>query len=324
MKMKAKRQSEKAKKKYERRKRPIEEKESYKWIKALENARRGISKKTQIVHVGDRESDIYEFFMKAEELNEKYLVRSAQERTISEDDRRLWDYMKNRKIAGYTKIKIPQNSKRIARTARLSIRFERVELNPPQNFWMTQNKNARNHITYAIYLNEINPPEAVEPIEWKLLTNVEVDNLEDALERIAWYRRRWDIEEFHKILKSGCSIEDCRLETVERLSNFIALKSVIAWRIFWITKINRTNPNDSCLTVLAEHEWKSLYIKIHKVSFGEVPKKPPSVREVVRWIGQLGGFLGRKGDKEPGITVIWRGWQRLNDISEFLIYLRER
>ena len=88
--------------------------------------------------------------------------------------------------------------------------------------------------------------------------------------------------------------------------------SVITWRLFWLTHINRQNPDASCTTILAEAEWQALYCRINKTT--ELPKQPPTVRQAVRWIAQLGGFLGRKNDGEPGITVIWRGWQRLTDI----------
>ena len=89
--------------------------------------------------------------------------------------------------------------------------------------------------------------------------------------------------------------------------------SIIAWRLFWMTKINRTDPDAPCTVVLAEHEWKALYSAIYRTR--DLPEQLPTVRQVVRWIARLGGFLGRRRDKEPGITVIWRGWQRLNDIA---------
>ncbi len=96
--------------------------------------------------------------------------------------------------------------------------------------------------------------------------------------------------------------------------------SIIAWRLFWMTKIARTNPDALCTVVLAEHEWKALYSAIHRTR--DLPEQLPTVRQVVRWIAQLGGFLGRKSDKEPGITVIWRGWQRLNDIAATWLLFR--
>ena len=124
----------------------------------------------------------------------------------------------------------------------------------------------------------------------------------------------YTIEVYFKVLKSGCKVEDCRLQTAERLRRYLSLFTVIAWRLYWMVHINRHCPEALCITILADHEWQALYAKIHRTT--ALPKEMPTVRQVVRWIARLGGFLGRKGDGEPGVTTIWRGWQRLNDISD--------
>jgi hypothetical protein len=125
------------------------------------------------------------------------------------------------------------------------------------------------------------------------------------------------IEAWHKIVKSGCTVEDCRLEDAERLKPDLTLMGIIAWRLFWLTHINRQTPDAPCSTILAEREWKALYTTIHHTL--TLPAAPLSVRQAVRWIAQLGGFLGRKGDGEPGITTIWRGWSRLADIADLYL-----
>jgi len=104
------------------------------------------------------------------------------------------------------------------------------------------------------------------------------------------------------------------LEKADRLHNYIALMSVIAWRLHWMTYINRSHPDWPCTVILTTAEWQALYIRIHRTSL--LPQSLPTVRQAVRWIAQLGGFLARKRDGEPGITVIWRGWQRLQDIAD--------
>ena len=310
--------------KYDRQNRPIEDKESYKWIKALKNARGEINKATEIVHVCDRESDIFDFFALADELNEKYLIRAAHNRFVDGDGNnvKVWYHMKAQDICGYVDVQVPKSKKRNNRTARLSVRFKSIRLKAPKFPKDERHQPEKFYKAYAVYAEEVAPPKGEEPIKWKLLTNLPVETLEDAVEKIAWYRRRWDIEEFHKVLKSGCKIEECRLQTASRLANFISINTVIAWRIFWITKINRTDPKAKCTAILSESEWKALYMKIHRVKLTDVPEKIPRVREAVRWIGQLGGFLGRKSDKEPGIVAIWRGWQRLNDFSEAIALMQ--
>jgi len=147
-----------------------------------------------------------------------------------------------------------------------------------------------------------------------LLTNIQIRTLEEAIEKVNWYKLRWRIEGFHKVLKSGCRIEDCRLQNAERLIRYITLMCVIAWRLFWLTYMNRQSPNAPCSIVLTEHEWKALYCKIKKTT--QPPDEPPKLREAMRWIAQLGGFLARKCDGEPGMVTLWRGWQRLADIAE--------
>ncbi len=124
---------------------------------------------------------------------------------------------------------------------------------------------------------------------------------------------RWKIEILHKILKSGLKVEECRLGTAERLMRYLTVMSIIAWRIFFITTIARTDPTLPCTTLLAEEEWKVLYVKIHRKPCSNAT---PTIKEAVSWIAQLGGHLARKNDLEPGPITIWKGWRRLFDLAE--------
>ena len=295
-----------------RKERPIEEKESNKWLISLEKTAEFSMDGPKIVTVCDREADIFEFFMKARELNAPILVRAAQNRIILEEVGKLWDYMDSQPVAGVHTIEIPgKNSKR---KANLEIRFASVTIKPPGQLKRFYKENIEPIVIDAVWVKEFNVSDGEEAIEWMLLTNEKVKTFSDALEKLDWYKKRWCVEEFHKVLKSGCTVESCRLEKSERLLPFLTLCSVIAWRLLWIVKINRERPEAPCTEILTNYEWQALYCKIHKTT--ELPEEVPTVRESVRWIGQLGGFLGRKRDKEPGITVIWRGWQRLMDIVE--------
>lgn len=143
-----------------------------------------------------------------------------------------------------------------------------------------------------MWVKEKNAPTGVAPIEWMLLTNVEVKDFADALQRIEWYRIRFSIEVYHKVLKSGCQVEESRLMTADRLKKHLALMGVIAWRLFWMTFLNRTDPDADCRLILAEHEWKALDCRIQKSN--QLPDKIPTVREAVRWIARLSGFLDVK------------------------------
>lgn len=167
---------------------------------------------------------------------------------------------------------------------------------------------------HAIWVIENNLPEGFEALEWMLLTNLPVKTLEQAVEKIFWYKQRWHIENYHKVLESGCNIEKVRLNHIEKLKALIALVSVVAYRLYWMTWIARVSPEDDCRVVLSESEWKTLYCFRNKTKI--LPQKIPRVQETMRWIAMFGGFLGRKGDGQPGTTTTWRGWQRLREITE--------
>jgi hypothetical protein len=168
---------------------------------------------------------------------------------------------------------------------------------------------------WAVQVREEQPPAQREPIEWLWLTTVAVDTVADAVERVAWYACRWGIEVWHKILKSGCRIEARQLETAERLQRCMALYSVMAWRIFYATMLARAVPDMPCTVLLEVAEWQALYWAIHRTP--QPPEAPPSLGQAVRWMAQLGGFVRRCRDDEPGPMVLWRGFQHLTDLTAF-------
>ena len=290
---------------------PIEEKESYRWIKAFQQTIALTPEGVQVVTVCDREGDFYEMFVMAYEHHADLLVRANADRRLDEEAKFLWAKAESQSKAGDLTIDIVGNDKRKARQATVSVRFCTVTLRAP---WRPQKKKLPSITLTAILVREDNPPADIQdPVEWLLLTNTSVKDFDQAVQVIEWYCCRWQIEVFHKIIKSGCRVEDCRLQTAARLQNYIALMSVVAWRLQWLTYINRISPEEPCTTVLTTIEWQALYMRIHKTSL--LPKSLPSTHQVIRWIAQLGGFLGRKSDGEPGIVVIWRGWQRLQDFA---------
>jgi hypothetical protein len=291
---------------------PIEEKESYRWLQAFEQTLALAPDQVQVLTVCDAEADIYEMFVLAQEKQAALLVRAARDRRLAEPEvNKLWPKVEQQPIAGHLTVHITGNQKQKTRDARVSVRFTPVRLRPP---WRPKGHKLPPVTLHAILVREDNPPDDVdEPIEWLLLINLHVGDFEDALQVIEWYCCRWQIEVYHKVLKSGCRVEDCRLQTADRLQNYIALMCIIAWRLHWLTYVNRADPDLPCTFVLSAIEWQALYMRIQRTT--SLPESPPTVRQAVRWIAQLGGFLGRKGDGEPGITTIWRGWQRLQDIA---------
>ena len=168
-----------------------------------------------------------------------------------------------------------------------------------------------------VELHEKHPPKGEKPLYWALLSTRPVNTDEDALDVIRLYRMRWSIELFFKCLKTGCNVEDCRLGDAEKIVNYVSLLSVVAWRILWMTRVNRSDPNASCEVVFTRHEWESLWMLKNKRLLREgrldpvPPENPPTIHEAMRWLAMRGGFLGRKGDGEPGLLAIWRGWLTL-------------
>jgi len=301
----------------ELRKLPIEEKESYRWLQALEKTVDLTPPGVQVVTVCDREADIYDLFALAQERQASLLVRADDDRCLQDVQvRHLWPKLEQQPVRGELVVHVTGNNERKERDATVTVRYATVKLRPP---WRPEQKKLPVVTLQAILVREENPPANLaelgdhEPIEWLLLTNTPVNDFDQAVQVIAWYCCRWQIEVFHKVIKSGCRVEDCLLQTAKRLQNYIALMSVVAWRLHWLTYLNRTAPDLPCTHILTTIEWQALFMRIHKTT--QFPPTPPTVRQAVRWIAQLGGFLGRKSDGEPGVTVVWRGWQRLQDLA---------
>lgn len=301
----------------ELRQQPIEDKESYRWLQAFDHTIKLTPAGCQVVTVCDREADIYEMFVMAQERQASLLVRADADRCLQDDEvKHLWPKVEQQPVQGELTVLITGNDKRKERAATVSIRYCTVWLRPP---WRPKRQKLPAVKLQAILVREEHPPANLaelgdhEPLEWLLLTNTPVTTFTEAVQVVEWYCCRWQIEVFHKIVKSGCGVENSRLQTATRLQNYIALMCVVAWRLHWLTYLNRTAPDLPCTHILTTVEWQALYMRMHKTS--AFPKSLPTVRQAVHWIAKLGGFLGRKSDGEPGITAIWRGWQRLQDLA---------
>ncbi len=156
--------------------------------------------------------------------------------------------------------------------------------------------------------------EDIREVEWLLLTTVAVTTTAEARERLAWDAVRWGIEGWHNARKRGGQIEQRQARTATRLTRCVTCSSVIAWRVVSAPMVARAAPDVPRAVLLDDAEWQGRYCRIHRVAIA--PTNPPSLRQAVRWIAQVGGFQGRRGDGEPGSTVLWQGVQRLLDIAE--------
>ncbi|WKZ14220.1 MAG: IS4 family transposase [Candidatus Jettenia caeni] len=299
-------------KKHQRKKRAITEKESQKWLNSLE-ATRTIHKEspdTLVISVGDREADIYELFHHASDYPQSchLLVRAAWDRKVEHPQKYLWPSMETQPVADTFEVIVPRKKNKSERSAHIDIRFAPLTLLPPQN------KSRLGPLTlWAVYVNEPSPPHGEEPLSWMLLTTLKVESLDEALCLVNYYSVRFSIELFHKVLKSGCTIEKRQLQTAEGLIRCLALDSLVAWRIMFLTMIGRAVPQLPCTVLFGEHEWKALYCFINTTK--TLPLFPPSLQEATRLVARLGGFLGRERDGFPGTEILWRGMQKLASIS---------
>jgi hypothetical protein len=265
---------------------------------------------TTVVSVGDREADIFELFDLARTLPPapQLLVRAEQNRVLTAEQGKLWEHLARQPIAGYQHLQVPRRNKRPARVARMAISYARVELKAPQP------KAKLKPVTlWAVWAREIEAPPGIEPLEWMLLTTCVVESFEQATEKITWYAARWGIEVYHRTLKSGCQIETRQLGSADRIEACLAIDLVVAWRILHLTKLGREHPDVPCTVYFSEMEWKALLTYINRSAV--LPSEPPTLREATRMVASLGGFLGRKGDGEPGTQTLWLGLQRLDDLT---------
>ena len=301
----------------ERHSKPIKGKESFKWIQSYQavSAVQRRAPNTQMVVMADREADIHEVF--AAQANTPHgaqlLIRAERSRNrqvVGEamSQASLWQRLTQQPVLGSREILIPPSEKRAARQATLEVRSAPVRLKPPR-----RSPELAPVDVWAVLAQEVNPPLKVEALEWMLLTSVPVTCKEDAFERLNWYARRWGIEVYHRILKSGCRSEARQLEQAHRLLNCLAIDLIVAWRIYHLTALGEQTPAVPCTIYFTDSEWKALCTFVSQTK--TPPALPPSLNEAVRLLGQLGGHLGRTGDGHPGTEVLWRGMTRLADIG---------
>lgn len=296
-------------KRHERAKKPIEEKESYRWIEGYRETcgfQRSMTQ-TSLVYVADRESDIYELFAESLTGEANWLIRAVRDRKTTESNR-IREQLSETNSLGTITLSLSHRKKRKRRTAKLTIYTSRLNLlgvRRPKKGCLP------NVAVTAILAVEENPRAGEEPIEWLLLTNIVVNSLEEAQEKLQWYSCRWQIEIFFYTLKSGCQIEKLQLETRERLEAAVALYMIIAWRILYIRTLNRMFPEQSCDVVFEKEEWQAIYLHAYNMA---PPESPPNLQKIVSALAKLGGYLNRKHDSPPGAKVLWIGLQRARDL----------
>jgi Transposase Tn5 dimerisation domain/Transposase DNA-binding len=295
-------------KRKDRRRKATADKESQRWLDAEAACIAALPSDRTVVMIADREGDFYDYFAVARRPGQHTLVRAKLRRRIAGSKELLGAATRAGPVQGTLTVRVPRKDGQPGRQATLAVRYGAFALQPPCTH--PRRKELPTLPLRTVLVEEANPPAGVKPLQWLLLTTLPIDSLADAERVVRWYTYRWRIERYHFTLKSGCRLEDLQLETAERLRRALALYAIVAARLLHLTYLARQQPEAPCEPAVSVEEWEVLWLQFRP---GEaLPAQPPSLREAVRWIGRLGGFLGRKGDGEPGVKVLWRGLRQLH------------
>ena len=287
---------------------PIEKKESIRWLENLKQSTELLDDPARCVHIGDRESDIYELFCAAQEVETHFLVRTCVDRLAGDGDHTIADEMDEVAVKGLHRLEVRDNNGD-PDEAILEIRYRKIRVLPP----IGKQKRYPALTLTVIHAQERGTPKNRKKIDWRLITDLPVQSRKDAIEKLEWYALRWKIELFHKILKSGCRAEESKLRTAQRLTNLLSVFCILSWRVFWMTMLNRSAPDASPDLALTEVE---IGLLDHLTrDRGQKPLRRKTLSYYLTKIARLGGYLARANDPPPGNMVMWRGLSRLTDIE---------
>jgi hypothetical protein len=263
------------------------------------------------VHVVDRGADDFEFFYHCQQTRTEWVARAKNLNRViiapRGEELSLKSYLQTLPVAGSFTIDLRARPKQPARVAKLVVAFGALTMPTPKlkSLFLKQVKPAPIPMG-VVWVREVDAPEGVEPIEWVLYTSLPVENLEAALVVVSYYEKRWQIEEWHKVMKTGLRVEHRLLETSERLEAMMGLMSVAAVRLYQLKGEARTAPERPAVEVLPLK-----YVNALKAVRKLGVSTALTVGRFFRELAKLGGFLGRRRDGEPGWMTIWRGWDKL-------------
>lgn len=275
--------------------------ESTRWIEGYERLVETAAElpSTRLVCVGDRESDMMALLVRARQLGHAvdYLLRCQHNRVLAQGGK-LWESVMASPVLGSIAFELPAGRGRKARSVQQEVRAQRLELDDRQGGKVT---------VTCLIASEVDASQGAKPVVWRLLSNREVSTLEEAAQLIDWYRTRWEIELLFLTLKEGCRVEALQLSSVQRIERALAIYLVVAWRVGLLMRLGRSCPQWDAERLLTREEWQAAWI----VARQKVPDKTPTLRQALHMIARLGGFMGRKGDGEPGVKSLWIGLQRV-------------
>lgn len=290
------------------------QKESTRWVEGYERVAEMAADMpgTRLVYLADREADMAEMMRRAHELGAPadWLVRAKHDRCVpSGEGARLWATTTAEAPLGEIEFTLGAREHRPARKVRQQLWARRVNIGDGKRGQLT---------VTCVVAREVGAPAGAKAVEWRLLTNREATTHEQVVELIDWYRARWEIEIFFHVLKNGCEVEALQLGAIDRLERALALFMVVGWRITYLMRKGRACPDLDATLFFDADEIHGAHLLAKK----KLPAKTPTVNDVVRLIAQIGGFLARKSDGEPGAKTIWRGLDKVHTAAQTLRALR--
>lgn len=301
---------------------PIEEKDTFAWMRGFRETVAVAAQipRTHVITVCDREADFFELFdEQRQHPRVDLLVRAKHNRHLATTPGKVFDVVRQASVLAEVRVHVPRQSarskrsKQQARPARpgrvadFAVRAVRVRLLPPD-----AHRTKTPMDVWVVHAREQTPPPETKALEWFLLTTIDCTGAEPALTCLRWYCLRWRIEDWHRVLKSGCRIEDAAHETAERLMRAVAINLVIAWRIMLMTLLGRETPDLPADVVFSDLELQVLHAYANKKRW----PAPTRLGDAVRLTARIGGYLGRTRDPPPGHQLMWRGYARLQDWCE--------
>lgn len=292
----------------EKKKLPYEKKESYKWHEALRAVEDALPNTQQALLIQDREGDIFEFISAERKENIHLLIRAAHPRKIvvkkKGQPHTLFDSVASAPVAGCREVQVRARPDQEARKATLTVRFQEVEICAPKNVIVPSVPTVKLWVIRAT--EETPPPGVKEPIDWVLLSTLPINNYQEASTMIDNYSKRWLIERFHFVLKSGCKFERLQMDKFMTLEKALSLYSIVAWRLLSITYIVRVNPDGWDQEAISDIE--------RTVLERTTRKKIKNIRDALLAIASLAGFVSVPSAPMPGVKVIWRGYCILHSL----------
>jgi len=311
---------------------PLSEKETFRWLETAEQCQaiKAHCPETQLIMVADRESDITEVIDYCNSQDDfDWVIRGGVDRILSKSSQREASVkvrdellrgksrlekqmpIRSRVSWGSASLKHhPSQADREAREITCTVHAGKVSLNDPRR---DGNRKTSGVSVNAVLVSEVDPPEGVQSVEWLLLTSLPIRSRKQIEAIIDHYEKRWVIELYFKVLKSGCKIESRRFEHMDRFLPALALYMIVAWRSLYICRVSRTHTDASCELVYQKPEWQSVWRMVKR---SPPPKRPPSLMEMTKIVAQLGGYVNRKNSGPPGPQTMWLGLQQMHTIAQ--------